>query len=159
MAKKTENKQTEQTVTPAVSEDKTVISENMSENADGEPERTESVSTPPESAPDAAENMVKMDEILNNDAELRENNAEYLDEGRGDEEPEPEEKILFYVKTVNDKTAIRSTPEYPMRGSNIVGTIDDRGPYGITEVVDGFGRLAGGTGWIMLDPGVVVRQG
>lgn len=148
MAKKTENKQTEQTVTPVVSEDKTVISENTPEKADNVSERTESVSEP----------RKPVSEILNDDAELCENFTAPRNEDAQEEQPEPEEKILFYVKTVNDKTAIRSTPEYPMKGNNIVGTIDDREPYGITEVVDGFGRLAGGTGWIMLDSGVVIRQ-
>lgn len=101
-------------------------------------------------------------------SEIMNDEAEIVEEITGTEEPpaspgtegdcHPEEKILFYVRTVNARTAIRSTPEYPMRGDNVTGMIDDREPYGIVEVVDGFGRLAGG-GWIMLDPGVVTRQG
>lgn len=155
MAKKTENKQA---VTPAVSEDKSAVSENVSTRLESaSPESTSPESASPESAFDAIKNTGKMDEILNNDAELCEN-AEPLDEDPG--KGQPEEKILFYVKTVNDKTAVRSAPEYPMAGaSNVIGIITDREPYGIVDVVNGFGRIAGGTGWIMLDSSVVMRQG
>ncbi len=102
-------------------------------------------------------------------SEIMSDRVETVEENTGQEETpaspgteregQPEEKVLFYVRMVNARTAIRSAPEYPMRGDNIVGTIDDRELYGITEVVDGFGRLAGRDGWIMLDPGVVARQG
>ncbi len=102
-------------------------------------------------------------------SEIMSDRVETVEENTGQEETpaspgteregQPEEKVLFYVRTVNARTAIRSAPEYPMRGYNIVGTIDDRELYGIVEVVDGFGRLAGGSGWIMLDPSVVSRQG
>lgn len=101
-------------------------------------------------------------EIMNDAAEILEENTETKEapvSSGTEEEEQPEEKILFYVRTVNARTAIRSAPVYPMRGDNIVSTIDDRELYGIVEVADGFGRLAGGSGWIMLDSGVVTRQG
>ncbi|MCX4341787.1 MAG: hypothetical protein OSJ72_19450 [Lachnospiraceae bacterium] len=101
-------------------------------------------------------------EVMSNNVETTEENTDTKETPSGsglEDEGQPEEKILFYVRTVNARTAIRSAPEYPMRGDNIVGTIDDRELYGIAEVVDGFGRLAGGNGWIMLDPHVVTRQG
>ncbi len=164
MAKKTESKQTGQTVTPTAPENKAVISGNISEKADSVPESvSEKADSVPESVSDEQEPVSgdeRAVEILNNDAELREDLTETLDEDTEKEQPEPEEKILFYVKTVNDKTAIRSTPEYPMAGrSNVTGIITDRGPHGIVDVVNGFGRIAGGTGWIMLDSSVVIRQG
>ncbi len=112
----------------------------------------ETVEEPQEAEPKARD----ISEIMSDRVETAEEApASPGTEGKG----QPEEKVLFYVRTVNARTAIRSAPEYPMRGYNIVGTIDDRELYGITEVVDGFGRLAGRGGWIMLDPGVVARQG
>lgn len=101
-------------------------------------------------------------EIMSDRVETVEENMETEEapaSPRTEREGQPEEKVLFYVRMVNARTAIRSAPEYPMRGDNVVGTIDDRELYGIVEVVDGFGRLAGGVGWIMLDPSVVSRQG
>lgn len=158
MAKKAENKQNEQAVTPAVPEDKAVISE----RTDSVPEKADSVPESVDNVPELQEpvsEIKRMDAILNNDAELCKNFTESQDEDTPKEHPEPEEKILFYIKTINDKTAIRSTPEYPMGTSNVIGVITDRGPYGIADVENGFGRIAGGTGWIMLDSSVVIRQG
>lgn len=106
-------------------------------------------------ARDVSEIMDDKVETVEENAETEETPASSGTEG----EEQPEEKILFYVRTVNARTAIRSAPEYPMRGDNVAGTIDDRELHGIAEVVDGFGRLAGGSGWIMLDPSVVTRQG
>lgn len=120
-------------------------------------------------APDTAEEPQEAEPEARDISEIMSDRAETMEEGTGTEEApvspgterdgQPEEKILFYIRTVNTRTAIRSAPEYPMRGDNIIGTIDDRELYGIVEVVDGFGRLAGGNGWIMLDPSVVARQG
>lgn len=101
-------------------------------------------------------------EIMSDKVETAEKNTDTEEASSGsrpEEKGQPEEKVLFYIRTVNSRTAIRSAPEYPMRGDNIVGTIDDKELYGIVEVVDGFGRLAGGSGWIMIDPGVVICQG
>lgn len=121
------------------------------------------------SAPETAEEPQEAEPKARDISEIMSDRVETAEEAAGVEEapasPEtegkgqPEEKVLFYVRTVNARTAVRSAPEYPMRGDNIVGTIDDRELYGITEVADGFGRLAGGKGWIMLDPRVVTRQG
>lgn len=111
--------------------------------------------------PQEAETLKARDisEIMNNEAELVEETP-VISETEGNGQPELEDKILFYVKTVNDKTAVRSAPEYPMAGaSNVIDIITDRGPYGIVDVENGFGRIAGGTGWIMLDSSVVMRQG
>lgn len=154
MARKTENKQAVQTAAPEAPGDAAITSENVSETAGGVPEVQEPV---PETTGIAGET----DKILNDEAETEDAipELEEIFKGSADREQPPEEKVLFYIRTVNTRTAVRSAPEYPMRGDNVVGTIDDRELYGITEVVDGFGRLAGRDGWIMLDPSVVARQG
>lgn len=155
MARKTESRQTTQTAVPEAAGDVAVTPENVPEKADGVPEVQEPV-------PETTGSMEKTDEILNDEVETGDGIPELdetLKESADREEQPPEEKVLFYIRTVNARTAVRSTPEYPMRGDNVAGTIDDRELYGIVEVVDGFGRLAGRDGWIMLDPGVVARQG
>lgn len=173
MARKTENRQAAQTAAPEAPGDAAVTSENVSETADSvsemaEPvtEKTESVletaGSVPEIQESVPETMGKMDRILNDEVETGDTipELEEIFKGSADREDQPSgEKVLFYIRTVNARTAVRSTPEYPMRWDNVVGTIDDRELYGIVEVVDGFGRLAGRDGWIMLDPGVVARQG
>lgn len=131
------------------------------------PEKTEELQET--SAPETVEEPQEAEPKARDISEIMSDRVETAEENTGQEETpaspgteregQPEEKVLFYVRMVNARTAIRSAPEYPMTGDNIVGTIDDRELYGITEVVDGFGRLAGRDGWIMLDPGVVARQG
>ena len=71
MAKKTESKQTGKTVTPTAPENKAVISGNISEKADSVPE-----SVSEEQEPVSGDE--KTVEILNNDAELREDLTETL---------------------------------------------------------------------------------
>lgn len=107
----------------------------------------------------------KLDEILNNDIdpadeipELEELFAQSsVGETPLEEQAPSKEKILFYIRTVNAKTVVRSTPEFPMKDSNLIGTINNKEVHGIIDVVNGFGRLAEGTGWIMLDSSVVTR--
>lgn len=131
------------------------------------PEKTEELQET--SAPETVEEPQETEPTTRDISEIMSDRVETVEENTGMEEApaslgtegegQAEERVLFYVRMVNARTAIRSAPEYPMRGDNIVGTIDDRELYGIVEVVDGFGRLAGGSGWIMLDPSVVSRQG
>lgn len=105
----------------------------------------------------------KLDEMLNNDMdsaneipELEELFAQSSVEETPPEEQEPP-KVLFYIRTVNAKTAVRSTPEFPMKDSNLIGIIDNKEVHGIVDVANGFGRLAEREGWIMLDSSVVTR--
>ena len=160
MAKKKE----QMTAVPAGTEE---LQETVIPGMTEAPEKTEA---PQETgAPETAEEPQETEPKTRDISEIMSDGVETVEENTGMEEApaslgtegegQPEEKVLFYVRTVNARTAIRSAPEYPMRGDNIVGTIDDRELYGIAEVVDGFGRLAGGNGWIMLDPHVVTRQG
>lgn len=162
MAKKTESRPKGQEAVPVTTENADVTPG----TAAGGQEKEEPVAEAQEATPEkqepeqaaAGSMMVKLEEILNNDIKPAEGNTPQENDDQQDTEP-PQEKILFYVRTVNDKTAIRSAPEFPMSGAgNITGMITDREPYGIAEVANGFGRIAGGTGWIMLDPGVVTRQ-
>lgn len=160
MAKKTESKPKEQTAVPAEAEDMHDTPAGTQEVSGNMQEIPETTGDAQEEARDAQEasgtESRDIDEILKDDAELVE---EIPVSPAVENEAPPAEKILFYIRTVNPRTAIRSAPEYPMRGDNIVGTIDDKELYGITDVANGFGRLAGGTGWIMLSPDVVTRQG
>lgn len=151
MAKKAENKAKEQTAAPV---------ENTQKVTDTAQELPTTVKTVESENTDK-----KLDEILNNDVdsaneipELEELFAQSSVEETPPEEQEPP-KVLFYIRTVNAKTAIRSTPEFPMKDSNLIGTIDNKEVHGIIDVVNGFGRLAEGTGWIMLDSSVVTRLG
>lgn len=160
MAKKKE----QTTAVPAGTEE---LQETVTPGTTEAPEKTE---MPQETAAqETVEEPQETEPKTRDISEIMSDRVETVEENTGQEETpaspgteregQPEEKVLFYVRMVNARTAIRSAPEYPMRGDNIVGTIDDRELYGITEVVDGFGRLAGRDGWIMLDPGVVARQG
>lgn len=175
MAKKAQNKAKEQTTVPegaeSLQETPAAEPESLQETPAAELESMrETVLTEPESpqeTPAAKKETAELEsadiasDILNNDVELADGiprPEEKFNESPADAEQPQEEKILFYIRTVNARTAIRSAPEHPMRGNNIVGTIDDRELYGITEVADGFGRLAGKSGWINLDSSVVTRQ-
>lgn len=151
MAKKAENKAKEQTAAPV---------ENTQKVTDTAQELPTTVKTVESENTDK-----KLDEILNNDVdsaneipELEELFAQSSVEETPPEEQEPP-KVLFYIRTVNAKTAVRSTPEFPMKDSNLIGIIDNKEVHGIVDVANGFGRLAEREGWIMLDSSVVTRLG
>ncbi len=157
MAKKAESKAKEQTTTPVENTQELPMVETtgiVQELPTTEGKTVESENTDK-----------KLDEILNNDIdpadeipELEELFAQSsVGETLLEEQGPPKEKVLFYIRTVNVKTAVRSTPEFPMKDSNLIGTIDNKEVHGIIDVVNGFGRLAEGTGWIMLDSSVVTR--
>ncbi len=159
MAKKAESKAKEQTAAPV---------ENMQELQTAETTGTAQELPATEGKTVESENTdKKLDEILNNDVdpadeipELEELFAQSsVEEAPPEEQEPPKEKVLFYIRTVNVKTAVRSTPEFPMKDSNLIGTIDNKEVHGIIDVVNGFGRLAEGEGWIMLDSSVVTRLG
>ena len=125
MAKKAENKAKEQTAVPVENTQK--VTDTAQELPTTEVKTVKSENTDK-----------KLDEILNNDIdsaneipELEELFAQSSVEETPPEEQEPP-KVLFYIRTVNAKTAIRSTPEFPMKDSNLIGTIDN--------VPDGRGR-------------------
>lgn len=146
----------------AVPEQEQALQETVTPETAEAPQETAASGTAEAPQETAAPEARDISEIMNDRVETVEEDTETEEAPASpgtERERQPEEKILFYVRTVNARTAIRSAPEYPMRGDNIVGTIDDRELYGIVEVVDGFGRLAGGSGWIMIDPGVVICQG
>lgn len=154
MAKKAESKAKEQTAAPAENTQKA----------------TDTTQEPPAEETKIVElesTDKKLDEILNNDIEPADEIPELeelfaqssVEETLPEEQEPPKEKVLFYIRTVNAKTAVRSTPEFPMKDSNLIGTIDNKEVHGIIDVVNGFGRLAEGTGWIMLDSSVVTRLG
>lgn len=164
MAKKPESRPKEQEAVPVAQENTGATPGSAAEGQEAVQGKQEPAAEAREATPEKREAgqaagsvKVSLEEILNDDTGPAEENPPQEDDGRQDTDP-PQEKILFYVKTVNDKTAIRSAPEYPMSGAeNVINVITDRGPYGIVEVINGFGRIAG-AGWIMLDPGVVIRQ-
>lgn len=167
MAKKAESKAKEQTVAPA---------ENVQEATDTTQElpTTEQTTDTTQELPAEEAKTVglegmdkKQGEILSDDIKLADEIPEleelFAQSSVGETPPEEQapskEKILFYIRTVNAKTAVRSTPEFPMKDSNLIGTIDNKEVHGIVDVANGFGRLAGEAGWIMLDSSVVTRLG
>lgn len=164
MAKKAESKAKEQTAAPV--ENTQEVIDTIQELPTVETTGTAQEQPTTEGKTVESENAdKKLDEILNNDIdpadeipELEELFAQSSVEEAPPEEQEPP-KVLFYIRTVNVKTAVRSTPEFPMKDSNLIGTIDNKEVHGIIDVVNGFGRLAEGEGWIMLDSSVVTRLG
>lgn len=158
MAKKAENKTKEQS-------EAFVLVENVQELTDTAQEPSTGTQELPATEPENIDE--KPSEVLNNDIELADEIPELEDlfaessteKAQPEEQESPKEKILFYIRTVNTKTAVRSTPEFPMKGDNIVSIIDNKEVHGITDVVNGFGRLAGEAGWVMLDSSVVTRLG
>lgn len=162
MAKKAESKAKEQTA------ENTQKATDTTQELSTTEQSTYTTQEPPAAEPKTVEfesTDKNLDEILNNDIEpadeipeLEELFAQSSVEETSSEEQEPP-KVLFYIRTVNAKTAVRFTPEFPMKDSNLIGTIDNKEVHGIIDVENGFGRLAEGTGWIMLDSSVVTRLG
>lgn len=165
MAKKAENKTKEQTVQELPEAKPIDMSQELPEAEPTDIPQELSTAEPEAEKPESADE--KTSKVLNNDVELADEIPELedlftkssIEKTQPEEQELPEERILFYIRTVNAKTAVRSTPEFPVKGDNIVGTIDNKEVYGITDVENGFGRLAERAGWVRLDSSVVTRLG